>query len=146
MTTAEVLAALRGRLNEIDLYTATMDDDDLLAAIKVARDLFEVRRLSGFDALAVDLDITSVNYGIVPAPTLEQGHLLAIKAAIDLLNQTYRSKLSRGELATSWQSGLESESTISAADKFRDMIKDLERELQEMDLIKRSDKAGYRVT
>jgi hypothetical protein len=144
MTNAAVLSVLRRILSEVDLTISDLTDEELLAEISDARDLLELRKVSGMDGLVVGYDQSQSGYGIVPDPTLEQGHMLALAAAIRLLNANFRSRTSRGELGTSWESGLEAESTISAAKVYEQAIQGLQRELDALVLIKRAPTAGTR--
>lgn len=146
MTTDQVLAMARRLMAEVDLGLSTVTDREILEAVYDARDVLELQRLPGFADLAVGTDqAVSAAYGIVPDPTLELGVILAHKAAVDILRQTYLGRVSRGELGTSWTSGLESESTIQTEKAYRDAIAGIDAQMQGLILIKRSPTAGYRI-
>jgi len=146
MTTDQVLAMARRLMAEVDIATSTVTDEEILEAVYDARDLFELQRLTDFINLVVGTDQAEpTTYGIKPDPTLEQGVLLAHKASVDLLRTTYLGRVSRGELGTSWSSGLESESTIQAQKAYRDAIDGIESQLTALILVKRSPTAGYRI-
>jgi hypothetical protein len=64
--------------------------------------------------------------------------MLALQATIDLLEREYRGKLFRGEIGVSWKSGLESESTISAEKAYKQILDDLDADLEGLILIDRA--------
>jgi hypothetical protein len=133
----DVLALLRRIVGDVD--ETVSDDTELFTALQDAQQGLELKRMPGLNTLVV----TPAASTITPDPTTEQGHLLALYAAIMLLDQSYRERLSRGELGTSWTSGLEGESTISAAKAYKDAIDRLRSELA--DLIAITLTAGVRV-
>lgn len=146
MTTDQVLDMARRLMAEVDLTASTVTDEEILEAVYDARDIFELQRLTDFADLVVGTDQGEpTTYGIIPDPTLEQGALLAHKAAVDLLRATYLGRVSRGELGTSWTSGLEGESTIQAQKAYKGAIDDIEAQLIGLILVKRSPTAGYRI-
>lgn len=144
MTTEQVLKVLRRHLNEVDPVVSELTDEELLEALSDARDILELRKVTGVDELAVGSELGDPDYGILPEPTIEQGHMLALQAAANLLEQKYRSRLFQGELGVSWQSGLESESTISAEKAYRDALQSLRDQLTELILIKRAPTSATR--
>lgn len=145
MTTTEVLAFLRRKLSQVDTSTSVITDPELLAAISDRRRDFALRKLQGFSDLAVGYDQSeTTTYGILPEPTEELGTLLALGAAVDLLNQTFLGRLDRGELGTTWTSGFESESTVTASRAYQGLIGAIENELQAHKLIKRGPTSGER--
>lgn len=144
MTTDQVLSVLRRYIDEVDQAVSTLTDEELLKAISDARDKLELRKVQGVASLTVQPDVSLANYGITPDSSLEQGHMLALQAAINLLEAKYRNRLFQGELGTAWRSGLEEESTISAEKAYRAAIATLVDQLTDLILIKRAPLAGTR--
>jgi hypothetical protein len=145
MTTQQVLALLRRKLNEVDTSTSGYTDEELLAAVSDVRDAMEAQNLVGFADLSVGYEQeVPETYGISPEPTLPQGRVLALGAAVELLTALYIDKVKRGELGGSWTSGLESESTINVQKAFADSIRDLEREFDAQILIIRAPTSATR--
>lgn len=147
LDTTAVLKMLRRRIEHIDLVTSDLTDEELLAACQDAIYTLTVRLVPGLDAYTVGLDQseTTPAYGI--APDMEPMHaaLVVVYAAASLLGDTYTARLFRGELGTSWTSGLEAESTISAEKAYRQEIDALWAELEELTAIHRRQSSGTRV-
>jgi hypothetical protein len=81
----------------------------------------------------------------VPDPTLEQGYLLSLGAAVKLLERSFYGRLNRGELGVAWQSGLEQESTITAAQTYRTSINALRSRFDAQVCVHRAPTAGLRI-
>jgi hypothetical protein len=145
MTTARVIQLVRQLISDVDPETRTIDDDEILVQLSFARDTLELRKIASVTGIAIGTDSTKVGYGIVPEPTIAQGTQLALQAAIDILDSAYRGRLFRGELGTSWQSGLESESTISADKSYKEAISNLRSDLESVILVQGAATAGQRV-
>lgn len=148
MTTEEVLLMCRRFLGQVDIATSTLTDEEILAVMSDERDILELELVPDFEDFTIGYDQTAGEnlYGIEPEAslTLEIGTILALKAAVTLLKQQYQERVSRGELGTSWTSGLESESTLQAGREYQQMIKDLERRASSLIIIKRRDEHGFR--
>ena len=147
MTTAQVLAKIRRLIEEVDTATSDLNDRELLEAVADERDWLEIAAVTEFEALAVGVDQTDpVTYGILPEAslTLQLGTILAYRAAAALLHRAFRGRVNRGELGVSWSSGLESESTLQAAQSYRAAISSLEREAEALVLIMRVDSSASR--
>jgi len=142
--TQTVLGRLRRLIEEVDEVTSSLTDEELLTAIGDARDTLELRKISGMDTLAVQPDQSQANYGITPDPTLEQAEMLALQAAGELLEREFRGRVLRGELGTSWQSGVEMESTITAARLYADAIGNIRGLLETLILLKFAPSTGTR--
>lgn len=145
MTTDQWLRLLRRRIAEVDVSASDYDDAELLDEAYDARDYLELKNVPTFTDLAVDLVTTSPTYGITPDATIAQGHMMAIRAAHQILLRTYTQRLSRGEIGTSWRSGLEEESSINAEKAYRQMVDKLAAELEELIMIAKADTAGDRM-
>lgn len=144
MTTEQVLAMLRRKLNEVDTSTSVLTDEELLAVVSDARDMFEVEGFTDFEAITVGYSQTEDGYGIDPEPALDLGYLLVLGAAVHILRAAYAGRVSRGEIGISWRSGLEEESTISAGQAYRNAIVDVENELEHKKMLKLASQAGVR--
>ena len=144
MTTEQVLKKIRRLLEEVDSSTSLITDEEILEAVGDARDYLELAKVPDFEALAVSTDPAEANYGITPEPTLQLGTILALKAASALLERTYWGKVNRGELGSSWASGLESESTLQAARSYETAFKGLDVQAEALIVIKRMPTLGER--
>lgn len=147
MTTVQVLDKLRRILAEVDTSTSVLTDPELLAAVSDERDDLELEKVVDFDQLTVGYDESdTATYGILPSNlvTLELGTILAYRAAGSILRQTYRDRVSRGEIGTSWTSGLEGESTLQAGRDYQAQIDDVEEQAETLILIKRSPTSATR--
>jgi hypothetical protein len=145
MTTEQWLLMLRRRIAQVDVAASDYTDEELLFEAADARDYLELKNVPTFADLAVDMDPVSASYGITPDPTLSQAQILVVRAALQVLSRTYTDRLMRGEIGTSWRSGLEEETSIQAARAYRQMLDLLAAELEELILIAKADTAGDRV-
>jgi hypothetical protein len=144
LTTEQVLAILRRIIDEVDELTSDFTNDELLAVIGDERDLLILSGLQDFSGLTVVAEEGAPGYGITPDPTLQQGHILALRAATEVLTQIYRAKVKRGELGGSWTSGLEHESTINTQKAYKDAITELATKVQALELVMRAPRTGQR--
>lgn len=146
MTTAQVLDKIRRLLEEVDTATSVLTDQEILRAVADVRDYYEIALVPDFELLTVESDISEPNYGIQPEAslTLQLGTILAYKAASTLLESTYWGKVNRGEIGSTWASGLESESTLQAARSYEGAIRSLEDTATALILIKRAPVLGDR--
>jgi hypothetical protein len=145
MTTEQVLNVVRRLMNEVDITTSDLTDEEILAQMSDERDRFEIEGLTGFEDLAIGTDQTEpTTYGIVPDAALDEGHLLALATAASILRAVYAAKVSRGELGISWSSGLESESTLQAGRTYLDAVTNMELEVERKKVLKMAGQAGKR--
>lgn len=140
MISISVLQLIRRYIGETDLVTTGFSDSELLEYVREAQELLELRGVPTIKGISVD----PTRETITPEPTAYQGHVLALKAAVLTLTDTYNGKISRGELGMSWKSGLEEESTINAQGAWNRSISDLATELEELIIIKRAPTTGTR--
>lgn len=141
MDAAAILAVVRRRLAQADLATSDFTDSELMEYVQESADILSLRPIPGMGDLVID----TVAITISPEPTKEQGYMLALMTVSRVLEDEYDGKLFRGELAVSWQSGLESETTISAEKAWAQALADLEVELDRMILVKMAPIAGARM-
>jgi hypothetical protein len=141
MTTERVLALLRRKLAESNLAVSPYEDYELLSHMTDAQEELGLRKSAqGVELLVID----PADGSITPEPTTEQGHVLALKTASNLLHQEYSGRVMRGELGVSWRSGLEEMSTISSEKAWRQAVQRLDETLEELLLIKNSPQTGTR--
>lgn len=143
MTLDEIIAAARQRAGDIDsaAYRYTTNEYALMVAQCVRS--FSVR---GATAAINQLVVTTTegSEAIAPAASDLQGELLATATALRLLQQTYRRRVDDGSLGVSWTSGLDSETTISAASAYQGMIAEVAAELNELILFANAATFGTR--
>jgi hypothetical protein len=145
MTNAQWLLMVRRRVAEVDVTASDYDDVEFLEAAADALEYLAMKNVAALDGLAVDLDVDSATYGLTPDPTRAQAQLLLLRVAHQVLAQRYTERLMRGEIGTSWRSGLEEESSIQAEKAYRGMLDRLAGELDELVLITKASTAGDRV-
>lgn len=144
MLTERVLTLLRRKLSESDLAISNLTDSEILEFMGDALEELSLRGVAGMSALAIGTQVDEPGYGIVPEPTTEQAHMLALKTSSIILRNEYMRRLLTGEIGSSWRSGLESESTINTDASFKKAIKEFEATLEELLLIKRAPTTGTR--
>ena len=140
MLASAIIGVVRRRISQTDLPTSNLTDEDIMDYLSEAVDMLTLRNIAGMDTLVVD----TVGISVTPEPTLEQGYMLAIFTVLRILQDEYSGKLYRGELAVSWSSGLESETTISAEKAWKQALDEIEEELDRMILVKRAPQTGTR--
>ena len=140
MNTTRVLETTRRWIAQTDLTTSDYTDSELLEYMRDAKELMELRKVTGIETLTIDPTLET----ITPDPTTEQGHMLALKTAYLILDDEYRSKLFTGSLGMSWRSGLEQESTITAEKAWRQILDNLHGELEILVLVMRAPTNGTR--
>lgn len=145
MTTQDILGMIRRLAAEVDESTSEYTDSELLELVEDVRVVREVSGIASFGDYTVGTVQNQPGYGIVPEPTNIDGVILAHGVAVRVLEDTFRGRLSRGEIGTSWTSGLEAESSISAAATYQTLIKGLQRALDKLIIIRRAGSAGLRV-
>lgn len=132
MTTDEYLKMLRRKVSDVDVSAKRRTDAQLLEATADVRLELAMRQLAGFDGISVGtVKANQATYGVQGA-TDPQMLLLMYGAAHAVLSATYRERVDRGELGISWQSGLESESSISAEKAYKQMLDELRRSMDEL--------------
>lgn len=132
MTTEEYLKMLRRKVADVDVSAKRRSDTELLETTSDIRLELAMRQLDGFDGITVGtIKANTATYGIKNA-TDEQMLLLIYGTAHAVLAATYRERVDRGELGISWQSGLESESSISAEKAYKQMLDELKRTCEEL--------------
>jgi|SRR5690348_13301991 len=156
MNTAQVLARLRRLIEQTDASLATsLSDEELLEHILDAVNELTIRGVDAINVTGVtppvsaftvgtDQTVTTPPYGISPAPTVRQGELMAFTAALNILDQEFRGKVLRGEIGSSWTSGLEQQSTITAAQLYKTALDDLRDQLEQRIMLAMATFAGRR--
>lgn len=149
MTTAQVLSLVRRLVDEVDQAASNLTDEELLQFVADTRDELELRLVTGFSSLVVGAELDPPSggnaYGIVPDPTLEEGYLLALGTALRLLEQAFQGRLNRGELGVAWRSGPEEESSITAAQTYRNMLAERRLRYEAQILVRRAPTAATRI-
>jgi len=145
MTNDLLIRRIRALAGAVDLVESDLTDQELMEYVQDAVSILEARGVVTSGAYDVGTDPTDeTTYGVQPEASLVDGNLIALRAAIDLLRETYRGRLDRGELGISWTSGLESESSISAEKAYKSGIEGLEFELKELTAIRLASATGAR--
>lgn len=144
MTTEQYLKALRRKLADVDKATLRRTDVALLENTEDLRLELAMRQLQGFSEVVVVSVKTDPAYGIANLSD-EQGLLLIYGTAHSVLSSTYRERVDRGELGISWQSGLESESSISAEKAYKQMLDDLDTRFRELTITYQRQTANARM-
>lgn len=139
MTTETMLRVFRDKITEIDPATSLYSDADLTALLGDALTKLQVKLVQAVIALSFDEDTNEFSGEISDGA----GLLIAYQAAVDLLRRELRGRLKRGEFGISWSSGLEEESSVTAAKSYGEMVESLEAELQ-LFLITQGPTAGTR--
>lgn len=144
MTLDRVLKLLRQQINETDLPVSDVTDSELLEYLQAAIEMLSLRKIASMSSYVVVTDPNTSGYGITPVLTTEHAHMVCRAAALDILREQFRGKLNRGELGINWKSGLEEESTITAAKEWKAVIQDLENELTLLITLNQSGAHGVR--
>lgn len=144
MTTEQWLKMLRRKMEDVDTAALRRTDTQLLENAEDLRLELASRQLLGFSGITVDSVKSSPTYGILNG-TDDQMIILVYAVALSVLHATYRQRVDRGELGVSWQSGLESESSISAEKAYRQMLADLETTLDQLIITYQRQVANFRV-
>ena len=131
MTTVYWLRLLRRKLADVDPAALRRTDIELLDTAEDIRIELVARAVEGFDAMTIESDVEEPEYGILNG-TDPQMLILAYGVAYAVLSATYRARVDRGELGTSWTSGLESESSISAEKAYKGILDKLEETYNEL--------------
>lgn len=155
MNTAQILNRIRRLIEQTDPSLATsMTDEELLEHILDAVNELTIANVDGINIVAtatpaftVGTDQTSSTppYGVTPTPTVRQGELLCFTAAMNILDANFRGAVLRGELGSSWTSGLEQQSTITAAQLYKESLDDLRQQRDELIMMATAPFAGRRL-
>lgn len=118
-----MLAAIRRLIADIAGPSESYSDLDLVNAISDAVREMTVLGLANISVYTVDTT-ANIDTGVVISPTVAaiDGQTIVFAVAVDILNDILTGKLLRGELGTAWKSGLESETSNTAAKEFRNQI------------------------
>lgn len=135
MTLDQVLDLARSLAGDVDPLAYRYPRDRLLRVLEQQLVLLVVRQVAALEQLT--LDLTANAETITPAPTNEQGAILAHAVAVAILQETYRGRVDRGEIGVVWRSGLEEESTVSQERAYQLQIQELAGDLEELKLISR---------
>jgi hypothetical protein len=145
LSTTAVLGMIRRLVAEVDEIASDLTDPELLAVVDDVRLENQVRGMATFGTYVVVSEQTESGYGITPDPEDIDAVILAYGTATRILDDAYRGRLGRGELGVSWTSGLEAESTISAATAYLRLIDRIARKYDEFKAIKRANSSGFRM-
>jgi len=129
---ASVTLLVRRLTTQVDPATSAYTDPDLHQRIKDSIVILKTLKVNGFADATSSFAVEDQPPAITPEPTDEQGVILAYRTAVDLLTEEYQQRLREGSMGVSWQSGLESESSITAAKAYADRIGDLAKELSNL--------------
>lgn len=132
MKTNSVIRLAKTKIAEVDTQAAPFDDERLLVDIDDVVREFSVRGVSAFDVYAIDVEEPDPDDAVIPELTNQHGVIVAYAVAANRLQEEYIGRMNRGELGVSWTSGLEAESTVSAAKAYRDHIASLRQQLNEL--------------
>jgi hypothetical protein len=122
-----------------------LTDATLLAALRRAVQYYQVQQVSDFDAYTVDVDAFDADSAITPEPSTQLGTILGYTMAAALGRQQYQGRLRRGEFGISWRSGIEEESSVSAAASYKQLIDGLSRQVTELLLVYHRNAQGARI-
>jgi hypothetical protein len=128
--TPTLLRLFRDTIVDTDPSTDLFQDTELMVNLADALRVLQSKRVAGMSSYSFDLDPASLTFGVNPNPTDPHGLIIMLKAAVDLLNTELLARVRSGEIGVSWQSGLEQESSISAAKSYQTSIDALENELE----------------
>lgn len=129
MTLDEIIAAARSRAGDVDDAAFRYTKTEYVAILVDVLRTGAVRKINTLNTLTLN---ASEEGTLTPEASDLQGTYLAAATALRLLQQTYRRRLDEGSLGVSWMSGLEQESSISAATAYRGILDELAREVDEL--------------
>jgi hypothetical protein len=135
---------LRRRLRDVDQTAPLYEDGTLWEYVGDRLTYFQVRKVAGTAGLSVTTAGTSA--GVDQAPVEDAlGVLVVVATAAVLLRDLYTDKVQRGEFGVTWKSGLEQESTVDARKAYEGALDALDREVQQLTLIRASTTSATRV-
>lgn len=142
MTLDDILDLVWRRAGDVDPAALRYTKADVVKELAHVRRSLAIRKNTLLDGYVVMTTLDAE--AITPEPTDEVGVLLAAATAAALLRRTYTYRVDSGTLGISWRSGLEEESSINAERAYKAMIDRLDREVEELILIRNSQLAGTR--
>lgn len=146
MKGGEILSVARAQLGAIDAEAAdVLSDEVMLAALRQALQYYQVQLVVAFDAYTVDTNAFDADSALTPEPNTTLGTILAYTVAANLGQQQYQGRLRRGEFGISWRSGLEEESSVTAAATYAGLVNTLRRQVTELLLVYHRDAQGARI-
>lgn len=145
LSNTDAIRILREKITEVDEATSLYEGEDLVQALDDAHMLLKAKGVMNMVNYTVNTDPTVSPLGITPEPTEGDGLLIIYRAAVDILTNEYRGRVKRGEMGIAWKSGLEEESSISAAKEYRSLIDKMESELIHLVLIQSQIRHGTRI-
>lgn len=146
MLTSAVLRVIRERVGTLDdQVAASVTDAALLVRLQDAVRYFQVQQVGEFLNHSVDPDAFDVEDAVTPVFPDTLGLIVAYWVSLQVLQEAYRGRLQRGEFGTLWRSGLEEESTATAAKYYDGRIAAMRVELQELLLVYHREAQGARI-
>ena len=146
MLTSAVLRIIRDRVGTLDDAVAlVLQDQNLLTRVDDAVRYFQVQQVGEFLNHTVDVDAFDVEDAVSPVFSDPLGLIVAYWVSLQILQEAYRGRLQRGEFGTLWRSGLEEESTASAAKYYDGRIAAMRTELHELLLVYHREAQGARI-
>ncbi len=145
LSNTDVIRILREKITEVDEATSLYEGEDLVTALGDALMILKAKGVMNMLNYTVNTDPEVDPLGITPEPEEGDALLIIYRAAIDILTNEYRGRVKRGEMGIAWKSGLEEESSISAAKEYRSLIDKLENELTHLMLIQSQIRHGVRI-
>lgn len=145
LSNTEILRMLRQKVTEVDPGTYSYEGEDLVVALGDALIHLQAKNVRNMNLYTVNTDPTVEPLGITPEPEAPDALIIMLHAAVELLSNEYRGRLKRGEMGISWRSGLEEESSITAAKEYRAMVAQLENDLTALILIHGITRHGARI-
>ena len=122
MTAEDVIDTVRHLAADIDPAVEVYPDRDVVKACRRAQRWYSAQALTGFEVVTIDPDYIVVDEAFSDEVADDVGMILAYHAAVLLLQELYTGRLTRGELGVSWTSGLDAESSVTAAAHYRSLI------------------------
>jgi hypothetical protein len=130
MTLDEIVAAARSRAGDVDVAAYRYSKNEYVSIMADQARTLGVRKVATLDTFTFTL--TPNQEAVAPIPDNTQGTILAVATALRVLEQTYRKRVDEGTLGVIWQSGMESESTLSAQQAYERVIGDVRLELESL--------------
>lgn len=146
MTGGEITALATRLLGSIDAEAAdVLSEAVLVAALKDAVRYYAVQQVVEFAAFTVDVDAFDADSAITPEPNDQLGVILAHTMAANLAQQAFTGRMRRGELGVSWRSGVEEESSVTAAANYKSLIAAMNTRVRELLLVFHREAQGARI-
>lgn len=132
MTLDEIVSAARSRAGDVDSAAFRYTKNEYVTIMADQARTLGVRKVGNLSTLVFTL--TPNLESVAPEPDVLNGTILAVATALRVLEQTYRKRVDEGTLGVIWQSGMESESTLSAQQAYARVIDDVKIELESLKL------------